>query len=426
MMNYYFISRLTLLLDHPKTFSVMALLQSLLSNNQVVSQCFSCGCFVVLLHIFASSAQHELRVKAALLLLSSIKNKVYGQKVVLIVEKFLPVTFIEVWRENIDSSVVMFDKTHENPELIWNDKIRQKVKDTLLTMKEEIYKSLQEENSSTWDFPESFQKVYLDNMDELMIGGVYVRLFNEHRGWPLRAPREFLIGCLEKFLELCGQPAANQSNLQLLGQGITKVVTLSSGLMDTIAPLGHIRRLIGAILDSKAPYQQRECYIVLSQLSESQSCVNAMTEVTITSALRTGMQSDIANIEPATKTLYNIMLRNNFTKPPGKFLKEALKQNFILFLLDVLNMSLVSASSKVYIVKSIKEMLKDEIFGEELQKIVELKPIWAQYKDQLHDLFISKHKEPGFLLDGETRDSQYLMDSTTIDAFRSPPPLDLQ
>ncbi|KAJ3632130.1 hypothetical protein Zmor_022068 [Zophobas morio] len=89
-------------------------------------------------------------------------------------------------------------------------------------------------------------------------------------------------------------------------------------------------------------------------------------------------------------------------------------------------MSLVSASSKVYIVKSIKEMLKDEIFGEELQKIVELKPIWAQYKDQLHDLFISKHKEPGFLMDGESRDSQYLMDSTTIDAFRSPPPLDLQ
>lgn len=42
--------------------------------------------------------------------------------------KFLPQIFIDAMNDNPEASVTMFEGNHENPELVWNDDTREKVR----------------------------------------------------------------------------------------------------------------------------------------------------------------------------------------------------------------------------------------------------------------------------------------------------------
>lgn len=48
--------------------------------------------------------------------------------------KFLPGVFMDAMRDNPEAAVHIFEGTHENPELIWNDNSREKVSTTVREM----------------------------------------------------------------------------------------------------------------------------------------------------------------------------------------------------------------------------------------------------------------------------------------------------
>ena len=45
----------------------------------------------------------------------------------ILLSKFLPVIFMDAMRDSPETAVHMFEGSHENPELIWNDESRKKV-----------------------------------------------------------------------------------------------------------------------------------------------------------------------------------------------------------------------------------------------------------------------------------------------------------
>lgn len=45
--------------------------------------------------------------------------------------RFLPGVFMDAMRDNAEAAVHIFEGTHENPELIWNDNSREKVSTTV-------------------------------------------------------------------------------------------------------------------------------------------------------------------------------------------------------------------------------------------------------------------------------------------------------
>jgi len=67
------------------------------------------------------------------------KSKLHGPRVVIILSKFLPPVFSDAMRENPEASVHMFEGNHENPELVWDDDARKKVKSVVLEMTSEFY-----------------------------------------------------------------------------------------------------------------------------------------------------------------------------------------------------------------------------------------------------------------------------------------------
>jgi len=61
----------------------------------------------------------------------------------------------------------------------------------------------QRENIATkWSLPEEFSVVYTNVEGELVIGGVFLRLYIANPGWVLRKPKEFITELLEKWAEL--------------------------------------------------------------------------------------------------------------------------------------------------------------------------------------------------------------------------------
>lgn len=79
----------------------------------------------------------------------------------------------------------MFDSTTENPELIWNDEIRQKVKQLVGQQLQELLIAQSRDVTAKWSVnvqpnsnqaeePTAYSTVIAN---ELIVGGVFIRLF---------------------------------------------------------------------------------------------------------------------------------------------------------------------------------------------------------------------------------------------------------
>jgi DnaJ family protein C protein 13 len=64
------------------------------------------------------------------------------------------------------------------------------------------YAAQRENPAAKWSLSESFAVVYANIEGELIIGGVFLRLFIANPGWVLRKPKEFIVELLEKWSEV--------------------------------------------------------------------------------------------------------------------------------------------------------------------------------------------------------------------------------
>lgn len=103
--------------------------------------------------------------------------------------------------------------------------------------------------------------------------------------------------------------------------------------------------------------------------------------------------------------------------------------NLIQFLLGLLegrienvdNVSMVKAQ----IVSALKAMSQNLTYGDRVSHILHQSSIWAEFKDQKHDLFITDSNIRGYLT-GVTPTAGYLTQgpSKNVEVLTSPPPID--
>lgn len=79
------------------------------------------------LHLFCNSPHVSLREKSAELIARMAADKLVGPKVRLITSRFLPAIFLDAMKESPQASIHLFDGNHENPELIWNQELRERI-----------------------------------------------------------------------------------------------------------------------------------------------------------------------------------------------------------------------------------------------------------------------------------------------------------
>jgi len=135
------------------------------------------------------------------------------------------------------------------------------------------------------------------------------------------------------------------------------------------------------------------------------------------------MQSRKDMIAIACETLNRLFSTNE-----DRLIKQALDAEMVPYLLNILEgrLDIVEnpATTKAQIVKALKAMTKSLLLGEKVNAILEKSSVWAEYKDQRHDLFISNNTSSGYLTAGTPVSAGYLTAGPSTTLTTGPPPVD--
>ncbi|KAF7993906.1 hypothetical protein HCN44_011175 [Aphidius gifuensis] len=402
---------------------ILETLYGLMSTTKIVKDALTKGAVVYILDLFCNSSNIQIRESAADLLAKMSSDKLAGPKVKLDLSKFLPKLFSEAIRDAPKQCVHMFETKHENPELIWDDDTKEKVSRTISQLKDDYY-SLQKRNiNAILKLPETQNNIDAAT-NEPIVGGVYLRLFVASPAWALRKPKEFLSELMDTSLSLMSKDNKNDLDmLELTTQALVCLLQAQPSLADQVPSLGHIPRLCRQMATRNSqPSAYKSAIRILHQLAISEICINSICQTDCISPLKLAMQSRKDMIGVACETLHRLFATNE-----DRLIKQALEADMVPYLLNILEgrLDLIDnpATTKAQIVKALKAMTRSMLLGERVNSILEKSTVWAEYKDQKHDLFISN--TPAFQsITGIPVSAGYLTAGPSATIPSVPPPVD--
>jgi hypothetical protein len=112
-----------------------------------------------------------------------------------LIGRFLPPTLVSILKEGTGGFLGVFDGEAETPELIWDAEMRGELRGELGKMLDGIFMEREDgtrKGGDAWEIDPGFSVKYVKLMDELFVGGVYVRLFLKEPTFNLRNPGGFL------------------------------------------------------------------------------------------------------------------------------------------------------------------------------------------------------------------------------------------
>ncbi|XP_075443221.1 dnaJ homolog subfamily C member 13 isoform X3 [Ascaphus truei] len=401
---------------------VLATLYALTSSTKIIKEAMAKGALIYLLDMFCNSTHPQVRSQTAELFAKMTTDKLIGPKVRITLTKFLPGVFMDAMRDNPEAAVHIFEGTHENPELIWNDNSREKVSRTVREMMLQHFKQQVDNPDANWKLPDDFMVAYGEEQGELSVGGVFLRIFIAQPAWVLRKPRDFLVGLLEKFTELLEKNNAHGETLETVTTAAVCLFSTQPQLLDQVPPLGHLPKILQAMSHKNNAIPK--CAIrVIHTLADNELCVRSMASLETIGPMMSGMKKRSDMIGLACEALNRM-----FQKEQTELVAQALKADLVPYLLRLLEghglENLDSpAATKAQIVKALKSMTRSLQFGEQINEILSRSSVWSAFKDQKHDLFISETQTAGYLT-GPGVAGYLTAGSTSTVMPNVPPPVD--
>lgn len=136
--------------------------------------------------------------------------------------------------------------------------------------------------------------------------------------------------------------------------------------------------------------------LVKHSLHLLQVCVSAIAQTDCMHPLKQAMQVRKDMTAVACESLHRLFSNNQ-----EQLVKQALDAELVPFLLGLLEGRLEvienPAMTKAQIVKALKSMSRSLLYGDKINAILEKSSVWAEYRDQKHDLFISSTPMAGYL-----------------------------
>ncbi|XP_073797395.1 dnaJ homolog subfamily C member 13 isoform X1 [Danio rerio] len=375
---------------------VLETLYALTSNTKIITEAMNRGALIYLLDLFCNSTHPQVRTQTAELFSKMTSDKLVGPKVRLTLMRFLPAVFMDAMRDNPEAAVHIFEGTHENPELIWNDSSRETVSTTVREMMLEHFKQQKDNPEVSWKLPEDFSVPYGAGQGELEVGGVFLRIFIAQPGWVLRKPREFLVSLLDTLTTLLEKNNPNGEVLETVTTAAVCLFISQSALADQVPPLGHLPRVLSA-LNHRNNAVPKSAIRVIHALSDNELCVRSMAALDTIGPLMVGMKlrADMAGLACEA-------LNRMFQREQTELVAQALRVELVPYLLKLLEgVGLETlenpSATKAQIVKALKSMMRSLQFGEQVNEILSRSSVWSAFKDQKHDLFISESQTAGYL-----------------------------
>ncbi|XP_044264022.1 dnaJ homolog subfamily C member 13 [Tribolium madens] len=403
---------------------ILDTLYALMSTTKIVKEALSKGAVIYLLDLFCNSTNSQIRLTCAELLARMSSDKLVGPKVRLCLGSFLPPIFADAMRDSPEASVNMFESAHEHPELIWDQEAKDRVCTTVARLRRE-HQTVQSTNpAALWKMPDINGLTNFATPNEFIVGGVYLRIFIANPAWTLRKPKEFLSELMETCLTLMTKDKPNTELLEMGTTALCSLLQAQPALLDLIPSMGHIPRLCRQMGSNvRQTIVPKSAILILNALSSSSICVAAIAQTDCMHPLKQAMQVRKDMIAVACEALNRLFSNNQ-----DQLVKQALDVDFVQFLLTLLEGRLEiidnPAMTKAQIVKALKSMSRSLLYGERVTSILDKSTIWAEYKDQKHDLFISSTPISGYLTAGTPTAAGYLTQGSSTKVAFQPPPVD--
>ncbi|KAM7345045.1 receptor mediated endocytosis 8 isoform 2-T2 [Cochliomyia hominivorax] len=395
---------------------VLETMSGLMNVQEMIKEAQQKGAVIYLLDMFCNSRNPLIREMCAEIIAKMTADRLSGPKVRITISKFLPALFVDAMIESPQTSVQLFESIHEHPELIWNDKTRNTVCDAVNDMCESFYRAQKINPKHLWKDPEILKDIV---SNEVVVAGVYLRLFVANPAWTLRKPKQFLSDLLDFVVEQISKSSSEKDILDLSTNALVELLRSQPNLADDIPVLGHIPKLFNLLT-----VQPKNTLSVLHQLSLSEFCVSAVSQTECIMPLKKCMEHHRDCIEKSCETLSRL-----FKYQHDSLICQSLETGLIPFLLGLLDSRLDyvdnASAVKAQIVAALKGMTHNLNYGDRVTQILLKHPVWAEFKDQRHDLFITDTNIRGYLT-GINPTAGYLTQgpAQNVEVLTSPPPID--
>lgn len=452
-----------------EAMNVLALVQGMLAHRALVQQVLDRGLYVVLLSLYATTTSEEVREETCRCLGKAFADRLVGPQIFLRSSRFLPAAFLEMMKDNPRQASQMLDAWQENPELLWTKSQKDDLVEALRVARAEVQAALSNDQLATWK-PSQRSADEVDggaggateggaarHLRQLQVGGVYVALYVQQPGWAVRHPKDFLMALLERFVEEAtraasmtggggpSSPAAVTSDVvELLTQAGEVLLRNSSGLRDYMASLGYggkMLRLLSSSDQGRVNDVVVRCALHwLREMSRSPACVESTcSTVDVFPPLLAVLQQQPRWTMEALEALEGFL--SNATRR-SRILEYALRDRLPETLLRYLEEGLPDAASaaagvsaatiRAAVVKVIKALLAspDDVHTPRIAELLNQSPVWAKYKGQSHDMFLTQTQFGGYLTSSErpgtTLSLTAPMATAEANARSEPPPVDEQ
>ncbi|XP_075217212.1 receptor mediated endocytosis 8 isoform X2 [Lycorma delicatula] len=403
-----------------KQLVTLDILYPLTTSKTVVKDILAKGGYLYLINIVCNSSVYDVRVKAAELLGRLCSDKLSGPRVRLALGRFLPDAICDAFRDAPSDSIRLLEFNQENPELVWDAESRKHVADVVAALSRRHFQNQYVNHSVQLKLPE--KSMLGTETKEVVVGGVYLRLFNKHPGWALRHPKEFLSALLDFILQII---AKDPLNVELLDMAIAALVNLLQAqpkLADDVPALGHIPRICAQIKNNHAqPQIPLSIFRILYQLATSEVCIGSLAQTEVLKPMKLTMQRHTEVITIGCETLVRF-----FFAKKDSLIKQALDVDLVPFLLNLLDGRIDSMENssrcKALIVKALKSMTMSHLHGTSVNSLLEQSTVWASFRDQNHDLFITTAPSQHYL-QGVPTTANYLTQGVTQTISNVPPPI---
>ncbi|KAG5498717.1 hypothetical protein JKF63_03005 [Porcisia hertigi] len=453
--------------------AVLALAQLMLAHRSLVQQSLDRGIYIFLLFLYATCPREGVREECCRCLAKSYADRLVGPQLFLRSSNLLPAAFLEMMKENVKQACRMLDVWQESPELVWTKTQKEELVKQLQENRRQIVNALSADPLASWKPPDmtggemgppqnsseynsSGADGAKDRLRYLQVGGVYVMFYVRQPGWAVRHPKEFLLALLERFVEEASKAISTQSNgasalpdfemLELLTKAGEMLLANSPGLRDYMTSLGYgskIDRLLnpGSADSSTNDVVVRYSLEWMREMSRSAACVEATSRSTdVLSSLIDVIEKYPALTIGALETLEGFL--SNVTRN-SRVLEYAMRNHLPEKLLKYLEESFPDSASaaagvsaatiRAALVKVVKALLAapDEAHTLWIQSLLDKSSVWAKYKNQSHDMFLTETQFGGYLTASSnthpgaatTTLSLTATETTEVNMRAEPPPL---
>jgi len=392
-------------------------LYSLFSNTKLVKEAQDKGAVIYLLDIFCNSEIPGIREKTAEVLSKMVQDKLVGPKVRISINKFLPTIFVDAMKQSPEAAVSMLDSEHENPELIWNEDTRAKVARVIGEEASRLHQGQKVDPNLSWNLSEDFQLSVQDVAGEVVVAGVYLRIFVTNPGWVLRRPKEFLEELMERMVKLMG--GGNNQEMELVTQSLIMLLEAQAALAEQLPTTGYINRVLSTMAQ-KGELAQKPGILLFHQVAKSNVCVEAMGNCDCIAPLHRAMKLR-KDLLVTSCEMFNRVFGYNIDSLVSQSLNSGLVKDLLSILGSRLDNIPNKAACKAQVVNALKSLERSLVYGEEVSKLLKSSSIWSQYEAQKHDLFIEDR--PTMAISNQPATAGYLtMSRHTLPSV--PPPID--